>query len=253
MALTTPSTSRCVRSGKSVHNFSTSSERIIGNPAAILWTGPNSPRTRDRLRTTLSGNSCPRKPDLTGGVLDPNGRETPPYQLLLLFGLGLRGGSLFFQCCAKDVAERRARVRAAVLRDRLLFLGDLHRLDREIGLLRAVKADHERIELLPDLEPLGTLLVAVAAEIGALDKTDRPVVADLNVEPGILDRANGDGQRVALLHPAGTSGRSAARAGSSSARAAALELLHAERDPLLLDIDVEHLGFHCLEIGRAHV
>jgi hypothetical protein len=34
MALTTPSTSRCVRSGKSVHNLCTSSERIIEVPAS---------------------------------------------------------------------------------------------------------------------------------------------------------------------------------------------------------------------------
>ena len=81
----------------------------------------------------------------------------------------------------------RARIRAAVLGDRLLLLGDLHRLDREVGLLRTVEADHHRVELLADLEALGALLVAVAAEIVALDEADRAVVADLHVEPGILD------------------------------------------------------------------
>src|SRR4051812_16380689 len=78
-------------------------------------------------------------------------------------------GVALLEGLAEDVAERRTRIRRTILRDRLLLLGDLHRLDREGRLLGAVEAAHHRIELLADLEPLGTLLVAVAAEIATLD------------------------------------------------------------------------------------
>ena len=51
----------------------------------------------------------------------------------------------------------------------------------------------------PDLEALGALLVAVAAKVAALDEAGRAVVADLDVEPGVLDRADGDGHDIALV------------------------------------------------------
>src|SRR6185312_12425260 len=119
-----------------------------------------------------------------------------------------------------------------------------------IGLLRAVETDDHRVELLPDLEALRPLLVAVAAKVAALDEADRAVVADLNVESRILHLADSDGHRLALPHSAAS--RSAAPAGTRArarARAAALELLHAERDPLLLDIDVEHLRLDPLTLA----
>src|SRR6185312_3246297 len=97
---------------------------------------------------------------------------------LLLFGLGLSRGRLLFQGRSQNIAERRTGVGRAILRDGLLLLGDLHRLDGEIGLLRTIEADHQSVELLPDLEPLGTLLVAVAAQIGALGEAGRTIVAD---------------------------------------------------------------------------
>src|SRR5207248_11599152 len=110
-------------------------------------------------------------------------------------------------------------------------------------------ADHQSVELLPHLEALGALLVAIAAEIGALGEAGHTVIADLDVEPGVLDGADRDGQHVALLDPAGRA-RCARSAGSSaSPSAAALKLLHAERNPLLLDIDIEHLRLHRLALA----
>ena len=94
------------------------------------------------------------------------------------------------------------RIRRAVLRDRLLLFGDLQRLDREVRLLRAVEADDHRVELLADLEALRTLLVAVAAKVGALDEAGRAVVADLDLEPAVADFEHGDGDRLALLDAA---------------------------------------------------
>ena len=43
--------------------------------------------------------------------------------------------------------------------------------------------------------------------------------------------------------------RAAPRAGAALGDAAALELLHAERDPLLLDVDVEHDRLHHLALA----
>src|SRR6185436_13873911 len=77
---------------------------------------------------------------------------------------------LLLQGLAEDVAKAGARIGRSILGDRLLFLGNLEGLDREIGLFRTIEADHHRVELLADLEALGALFVAVAAEIGALDE-----------------------------------------------------------------------------------
>src|SRR3546814_8639951 len=124
---------------------------------------------------------------------------------------------------AEDVAERRTRVRRTVLRDGLLFFGDLHRLDREVRLFRAVEADDHRIELLADLVTLGALFVAVAAKVGALDEAGGAIVASLNFEAVVADLENGDGDDVVLLHRTGrggaaANGRSTRRIGRESWR-----------------------------------
>src|SRR5205809_4417354 len=113
---------------------------------------------------------------------------------------------LLLQRLAQDVAEARARIGRTILGDRLLLLGDLQRLDREVRLLRPVETDHHRIELLADLEALGALLVAVAAEIGTLDEAGGPVVTDLDLEPAVADLEHGHGDRLALVGAARCSG-----------------------------------------------
>src|SRR3954470_16549817 len=202
MELTTLSTSRWVRSGKSVHSFCTSSERIIGNPASWNWTGPGTPP----VPPGLLAPEAVRKPLPAQARFERHSsKEMPHFPLLLGFGGldgfrrrvslgfgglgrfrfgGLRLGGLrrlrgllvlgrfllsfrlprlggfglgFFQGLAEDVAERRAAVGRAVLRDGLLFLGDLEGLDREVRLLRAIEPADHRIELLPHLEALWTL------------------------------------------------------------------------------------------------
>src|SRR5438445_5246953 len=165
-----------------------------------------------RLGATLSGNPVSRKKDLKAASHE----ETPPFPLLLLLLRGLFGSlGLFLQGLPQNVAERRARIRRAILSDRLLLLGDLHRLDREVGFLRAIEADHHGVELLADLEALRTLLVAVAAEVPPLGETDRAIVADLHVEARILDRADGDRHNFALLDAAARS-RAATGPGAGS-------------------------------------
>src|SRR3546814_8344749 len=130
-----------------------------------------------------------------------------------------------------------------------------HRLARS-RLRRPVEARDLRVELLADVEAFRTLLVAVAAEIGALDEAGRAVLARLHFEARIADFEHGDGDDRALVHLAAGCRRAADR------RGAALELLHAERDALLLGIDVEHDRFAGLalamqvervQLGRANV
>src|SRR6476620_11763592 len=154
---------------------------------------------------------------------------------------------------AEDVAQRGAGVRRAVLLDRLLLFGDLARLDREVGLFRTVEADDHRIELGADLEAVGALLVAVAAEVAALDEASRAVVADLHFQPAVAHFEHGDGDHVVLLDRTGTAARRVRAA--ASGRGALLELLHAEADALLLDIDVEddRLDLFTLAVKRQRV
>src|SRR5205823_14866828 len=99
--------------------------RVVDRP-------PTPPNTKGRLGATLSGNLASRKTEVKAA----SRKETPPFELLLLFGLRFGRGGFLFQGCSQDIAQGGAGVGRAILRDRLLLLGDLHRLDREIGLDR---------------------------------------------------------------------------------------------------------------------
>ncbi len=132
----------------------------------------------------------------------------------------------------EDVAERGARVGGAVLRHRLLLLGDLQRLDGDGDAARGlVDAGDGGIDLVADVEALGSLLGAVAREVRALDEGRQLAVADLDLEPVLLDRDDRAGHRVALLEARDRVDRIAGK------------LLDAERDALLLAVDVEHDRF----------
>jgi hypothetical protein len=67
------------------------------------------------------------------------------------------------------------------------------RLDREVRLLRTVETDDHRVELLADLEAVGTLLVAVAAKVAALDEAGGAVFAGLNFEAAVAHFEHGNG------------------------------------------------------------
>src|SRR5581483_4557765 len=138
---------------------------------------------------------------------------------------------------AENVAERRARIGRAVLGDRLLLLGNFQRLDRNADLARLlVELRHARIDLLADRETLRPLLRAVTRELVALDEGSELGADDLHVDAGVLH----------LGHLAGDD-RTALEVARLRERIR-LELLHAERNALLLDVDVEHDGFHLVAL-----
>src|SRR5690606_32004849 len=83
-----------------------------------------------------------------------------------------------------------------------------------------------------DGETLGALLVAVPAEVGPLDEGLYAVVDQADVEPAVAHRDHFAGHDRVLAQLAG--------AGSLADRIAR-HLLDAERDALLLDVDVENL------------
>src|SRR5207244_564194 len=84
------------------------------------------------------------------------------------------------------------------------------------------------IDLLADLEAVGALVVAVAGEFRALDERGHIGTDDLDLDARLLHLDHFAGDDGALLEVAGALHR------------IALELLDAERDALLLDVDVEH-------------
>src|SRR5437588_190862 len=132
---------------------------------------------------------------------------------------------------AENVAQRRPRIGGAVLRDGFLLFGDFQRLDRHLhltGLL--VELDDPRIDLFADGETLGALIGALSRQFGPLDEGGEVGAGDLNLDAGFLHFEHFAGHDRALLD--------VARLGERIA----LELLDAQRDALLLDIDIEHHG-----------
>jgi hypothetical protein len=137
-------------------------------------------------------------------------------------------------CPAQDVAEARAGVGRAILRDRLLLLGDLARLDRQAQApLLLVDVGDQGVHLVADREPLGPLLAPVAAEVRLADEAAQ-VLADRDLDPAVGDRRHRAGDHRALAQLLRLPGR----------ERVLLQLLDAKADALLLDVDVEHLGAH---------
>src|SRR5579871_5444761 len=138
---------------------------------------------------------------------------------------------------AENVAEGRARIRRAVLGDRLFLLGDLKRLDRNRHLAAlAVGHGHARIDLLAAGEAVGALIGAIARKLRALDEGAEIRADDLCLQARVLHVGDFEGDDRAFLEVARLRMRIARK------------LLDAERDALLLDIDVEHRGFDVIAL-----
>src|SRR5229473_507941 len=143
---------------------------------------------------------------------------------------GLLVGALL-ECGTENVAQRRPRIGGTVLRDGLLLFGDFQRLDRDLhlaGLL--VELDHPRIDLFADGEALGALIGALTRQFRPLDEGGEFGAGNPDLDATFLHLEHFAGHDRTLLD--------VARFGERIA----LELLDPERDPLLLDIDIEHHG-----------
>src|SRR6266436_400882 len=182
---------------------------------------------RMRRRSTMRSASS----DMLGSL--------PRDDLVLLGLLGLLGFLGFLgrsprgapERGAKNIAERCPRIRRAVLGNRLLLLRHLERLDRDLHLAgAAVELDDAGVDFLPDSETLRPLLAAVARQLRALDERGEVGADDLHVDAAFLHLGHLAGHDRAFFELAG------------ALRGIARELLDAERDALLLDVDVEHLG-----------
>src|SRR6266487_3012890 len=161
-------------------------------------------------------------------LLSEDGRQSPSSRPLLFVVLGRRlvgffrlVGRALLERGAENVAERSAGIRGAVLGERL----DRH---RDLA-AAAIELGDAGVDLLADRETLGALLGAIAGELGTLDEGGEIRADDLHVDARFLDLGDLAGDDRALLEVAGLRER------------IRLELLDAERDALLLDIDVEHL------------
>src|SRR6478735_12689221 len=134
---------------------------------------------------------------------------------------------------AEDIAQRRAGIGGAVLGDRLLLLRHFERLDRHLHLVSAaIELDDASVHLLSDGEALRPLLAAIARQFRALDEGREIATDDVHLETSFLHLGHFAGDDRALLEIAGR------------LHGVAIELLDAEGDALLLDIDVEHPRLH---------
>src|SRR5262249_24754749 len=88
-----------------------------------------------------------------------------------------------------------------------------------------------------DCEAVGTLLAAIARQLGFADKAGHPI-ADHHIDAAVIrsrDRAGNDLPLPQLCH--------------SGLEGVGLQLLDAEADALLLDIGVEHLYAHRIALA----
>src|SRR3954463_8860743 len=105
---------------------------------------------------------------------------------------------------AENVAQRRPRIRGAILRNGLLLFGDFQRLDRDLHLAGfLVELDHPRIDLFTDGEPLGALIGTLARELRALDEGGEVGAGDLDLDAAFLHFEHFASHDRALLDIAG--------------------------------------------------
>src|SRR5205085_3391948 len=131
---------------------------------------------------------------------------------------------------AENVAEAGAGFGGAEFGHRPLLLVDLARLDRQRDPPGgAVDRGDLGIDPLADGETVGALLAAVARQLGFADEAGH-AVGQGHIDAALLDAADRRGHDIALLDLV-----------DARLERIGFELLDAEADALLLDIDVEHL------------
>src|SRR5690606_17500573 len=150
---------------------------------------------------------------------------------LLVFRIGLLEGR------TQNVAERGTRIGGAVLSNGFLFFRDFQRLDRKLDLAGgAIELRHAGIDLVADSETLGALVATVAGQFRTADEGGHIVFANRHLK-AVLGHGS---------HRAGND-RTLADVAERFHRVAT-KLLDAERDALLLRVNVEHDRFHDLAL-----
>src|SRR5690606_17313612 len=144
-----------------------------------------------------------------------------------------------FEGGTQDIAQRSARIRAAILFDGFFFFGDFARLDRQAqtaGL--GVDVGDADINLVADLEACGALVLTVAGEVPTTDEGLHAVVFDLDA--AIFDRRHGDGDDRATLD-----------AFDSLGHRVVFKRFDRERDALFLDVNFLNDGFHHIALAEV--
>src|SRR5215469_9828461 len=187
---------------------------------------------------------------------DPPEAELPPHAAAIddeigikrhgsysLFALLVAGFVLFafaFERCSQNVAQCRTGIRGSILGDRFLLLGYFERLDRDRNPARtAVELGDAGVDFLADGEAIGTLLGTVASQLRTFDEGGVLGADDLDLDAALLDLQHLAGDDRAFLEIAG---------GRIGHHGVLGELLDAERDALLLDINVENLRLHLVAL-----
>src|SRR5436305_9319645 len=195
-------------------------------------------RTRSQMYRTVRCQTHPRasrRRRLFTQTLEESASSTGLFLVVgLLVGLALTATDRG----AEDVAEAGAGFGGAEFLHRPLLLIDLARLDRQCDAPRgAVDRRDLGIDPLADRKAVGALLAAIARQFGFADKAGH-AVGQRHLDAAFLDRADRRGDDIALLD-----------AGDTRFERIRFELLDAERDALLLGIDVEHLDPHHLALA----
>src|SRR5690606_15474116 len=134
--------------------------------------------------------------------------------------------------CAQDVAERSARIGRTEIGNGFTLFGDFERLDRELdaaGL--AVVLGDACVDLFALAETLGTLVVAIAGEVGATDEGRDFAVRDANFDAAFVNVDDFGGDNSVLAQATGFAASSCTRLGQIISS----ELLDAEADAFLFD------------------
>src|SRR5712691_5493335 len=162
------------------------------------------------------------------------------------FGLGHSGPRLLLNVLVVQFRlQQRAEVGAAgaggafalELGHRLVLLGKVLLLDREIdGAVLAVDVDDHRVDAVAFLEMVAGVLDAVAGNLGSA-QVAFDVARQVDHRPLRDDRLDGALDELALFV-----------ARDEIVERVALELLDAERDPLALDVDRQHLRLGLLAL-----
>src|SRR5579883_2312685 len=189
------------------------------------------PRGAPRARRAPRGPPRRRNPGGSGGAAPCAAASA----LALLARLSVER-----QLLAQDVGEGELPALALAFHvrfDLLALLAAPQRLDREAdALLARVDVDHLRLYRIAHLEERARLVDALARELGDVDEALDPLL-ELHEHPEVGDArhraAHARAGRVAPRHRA-------PRVGG--------ELLDAERDALVVDVDAEHHGLHLVAL-----